>query len=154
MDDRLRGESTFGYGLSLIPEDLDREPIPRATVPTGARNGWPADKPYRYNPDGLARERAAARRLEVIRRKVLKIVTAEPMMFTDPISEQRCELVTVPAVGIRHPGCDDLADLCAEVDAFYCQACGMNGRINGAWALEMARNARKSAIVSNGNDVS
>jgi hypothetical protein len=66
----------------------------------------------------------------------------EAVAFTDPISGQRCELVTTPEAGIRHPECDRLANLAAHLDAFYCAYCRMNGRISGAWALEMIRKAR------------
>lgn len=41
-----------------------------------------------------------------------------------------------PKIGIEHPGCDQLADLSVELDAFYCQACKWNGRVSGAWAVD------------------
>lgn len=63
--------------------------------------------------------------------------------FSDPIKNQWCELHVPdggsvygePKIGVRHPGCEQLADLSVEIDAFYCPKCRWNGRISGAWAL-------------------
>jgi hypothetical protein len=71
--------------------------------------------------------------------------------FTDPITEASCVLVVPaggrvwprpgePKIGVEHPGCPELADLCVDLDAFYCPApagCGWNGRVSGAWALDV-----------------
>lgn len=54
--------------------------------------------------------------------------------FVDPIRREYCWLNTEPP-GVYHPGCGELADLVVELDAFYCPACGYNGRISGAWAV-------------------
>ena len=76
--------------------------------------------------------------------------------FTDLISGRECELVAPPGgavypevgqpkIGVAHPGCEMLADLCVELDAFYCPAywgCGWNGRVSGAWCLDMIEAAR------------
>ena len=67
--------------------------------------------------------------------------------FTDPISGKICVLVIPPAgrvhptagqpkIGVDHPGCDQLADVAVELDAFYCPACRWNGRVSGAWAVD------------------
>ena len=73
---------------------------------------------------------------------------AEAHPFTDDVSGQPCELVIPPGgkvfpapgepkTGVRHPDCPAVADLCMDLDAFYCQLCQWNGRISGAWAAGM-----------------
>jgi hypothetical protein len=68
--------------------------------------------------------------------------------FRDPIRDMTCVLVIPadgrifplrgePKIGIAHPGCESLADLSVELDAFYCQACRWNGRVSGAWCVDM-----------------
>jgi hypothetical protein len=68
--------------------------------------------------------------------------------FTDPIGSAECVLVIPrngrvfpsggePKIGIAHPGCDELGDLSIELDAFYCPACQWNGRVSGAWCVDM-----------------
>lgn len=77
-------------------------------------------------------------------------MTANPTKttFTDPISGETCILVVPPygrvfpshgeaKIGVGHPRCSELADLAIELDAFYCPACRWNGRISGAWALDV-----------------
>lgn len=70
--------------------------------------------------------------------------------FTDPVTGRECVLCIPaggrvypragqPKTGIRHPGCDQLADLCAELDAFWCRVCRWNGRVSGAWAMTMIK---------------
>lgn len=39
--------------------------------------------------------------------------------------------------GVEHPGCDQLADVAPDLDAFYCPRCGWNGRITGAWFMDL-----------------
>ena len=68
--------------------------------------------------------------------------------FTDDVSGDTCYLVIPPGgnifavpgqpkTGVRHPGCDAVADLCMDLDAFWCPACKWNGRISGAWAADV-----------------
>ena len=65
--------------------------------------------------------------------------------FTDPIRHRECVLVIPPdgrifdepKIGVAHPDCDTLADLSIELDCFYCQACQWNGRVSGAWCVDM-----------------
>ena len=68
--------------------------------------------------------------------------------FTDDVSGRVCDLVIPPhgnvfavpgqpKIGVRHPDCDAVADLCMDLDAFYCPACKWNGRISGAWAADV-----------------
>jgi hypothetical protein len=70
--------------------------------------------------------------------------------FDDPIA---CSGVTLVVngpqpsfsdgtVGVLHDGCDWLADVTPDLDAFYCQACQRNGRISGAWAVDCVRSVR------------
>jgi len=78
--------------------------------------------------------------------------------FIDPVSGAACELV-IPAdgsgalypsadgagkIGVRHPGCQVLADIAVELDAFYCPppGCGYSGRISGVQVLDMMRETR------------
>lgn len=75
--------------------------------------------------------------------------------FTDPITDEGCTLVVPsggrvfpsngePKIGVRHPRCDELADLAVELDCFYCRACRWNGRISGAWAVDVIAAAPSS----------
>jgi hypothetical protein len=68
--------------------------------------------------------------------------------FVDPISGEDVALVVPaggrvcpspgePKIGVEHPRCDNLADLAIELDAFYCPRCQWNGRISGAWAVDV-----------------
>lgn len=59
-------------------------------------------------------------------------------VFLDPVSGHGCELVAEDGItGIWHPGCDRLADIAVELDAFYCPACKANGRVSGTWCADM-----------------
>jgi len=73
--------------------------------------------------------------------------------FVDPISSQWCVLVIPeggrlypgdgdPKIGIRHPDCPEVADLSVELDAFYCPTCGWNGRVSGAWCVDLIEQSR------------
>ena len=42
-----------------------------------------------------------------------------------------------PQIGVAHPGCDQLADISVELDAAYCPTCQYNGRISGAWVVDV-----------------
>lgn len=74
--------------------------------------------------------------------------------FTDLVRMAECELVIPPGgqiypaapgqpkIGVAHPGaagevCVVLADIAIELDAFYCPLCQWNGRISGAWCLDL-----------------
>jgi hypothetical protein len=60
-------------------------------------------------------------------------------IFVDPISGRQCFLATDPLLGVAHPNCPELADVTVELDAFYCRACGWNGRVSGAWVMDVVR---------------
>jgi hypothetical protein len=60
--------------------------------------------------------------------------------FVDPISGQELVLRLDGDPGVEHPGCHTRADVVADLDAFYCAACGRNGRIGGAWYLHLLEN--------------
>lgn len=60
--------------------------------------------------------------------------------FTDPISGRRLRVVTdgtFDGSGVEHPDCGRLADVSPELDAFFCPACQWNGRISGAWFMDL-----------------
>lgn len=64
--------------------------------------------------------------------------------FVDPISDRPVVLVIGETnalfdgtTGVRHPGCDRLADVSPDLDAFFCSACHRNGRISGAWVVDL-----------------
>ena len=64
--------------------------------------------------------------------------------FVDSISGESCSIVHNPSLGwwnggmgVEHPRCLQLADLSPDLDAFYCTACQWNGRVSGAWAIEI-----------------
>lgn len=74
--------------------------------------------------------------------------------FTDAARGAECILVIPsagrvwpaegePKIGVEHPGCDALADLVLDLDAFWCPLCRRNGRISGAWAADMIAAARQ-----------
>lgn len=68
-------------------------------------------------------------------------------LFRDPISGRECALRVgmdvdrlrpgLPGLGVRHGECPQLADVSPELDCFYCPACGWNGRVSGAWAMDL-----------------
>jgi hypothetical protein len=69
-------------------------------------------------------------------------------LFHDPITQVEVALVIPPdgvifpmkgeaKIGVEHPGCAETADLCLDVDAFYCPRCRWSGRITGAWAVAL-----------------
>jgi len=73
--------------------------------------------------------------------------------FTDLVELTECVLVVPPGgkvcpgpgqpkTGVQHPGCLRIADLAVDMDAFYCPVCGRNGRISGAWAVDVIAAAR------------
>lgn len=39
--------------------------------------------------------------------------------------------------GVVHAGCDRLAEVSPELDCFYCSDCGRQGRISGAWFMDL-----------------
>lgn len=65
--------------------------------------------------------------------------------FRDGVSGREMTLVLGPEPlrpydgkhGVRHPDCDHLADVSPDLDAFYCSECKWNGRISGAWFMDM-----------------
>lgn len=72
-------------------------------------------------------------------------MSAASHAFVDPISGDELQLVIGTAEsrpydgshGVRHPGCERLADVSPELDAFLCSACGRSGRISGAWFMDL-----------------
>lgn len=44
-----------------------------------------------------------------------------------------------PRIGIRHVGCSDLAGITIELDCWFCASCHRQGRISGAWVLDMMK---------------
>lgn len=75
--------------------------------------------------------------------------------FADGVSGEECTLV-IPLdgrifprpgeskIGIRHPGCVELADVSPELDAFFCPACRWNGRVSGAWCNRKIEDSRRA----------
>lgn len=62
--------------------------------------------------------------------------------FVDPVKGVERELVVLigppafDALKVEH-GCSDLADVSADLDAWFCPVCHAQGRISGAWALDV-----------------
>lgn len=62
--------------------------------------------------------------------------------FVDPVKGVERELVVLHGVSafdglkVEH-GCTDLADVSADLDAWFCPVCHVQGRISGAWALDV-----------------
>lgn len=69
--------------------------------------------------------------------------------FTDPIHPHaQVTLVigeTIDETGVEHPipntmwMCKHLAHVSPDLDAFYCSTCQWNGRISGAWFMDLWR---------------
>ena len=57
--------------------------------------------------------------------------------FVDQVSRKRVTAHFGDNPGIEHPGCQYRAEACPEYDAFFCRHCGMNGRMSGAWFMDM-----------------
>lgn len=78
-------------------------------------------------------------------------------LFRDPTTDRECMLQVgvgvdrlrpgLPGLAVRHGQCPTLADVSPDLDCFYCQTCRWNGRISGAWAMDMLDRA-----VSTGDD--
>lgn len=69
-------------------------------------------------------------------------------LFLDPVNDgAECTLVipltSAKRAAVAHPHCTKLADLSADLDAFFCRSCHQNGRISGAWATDMIERAEK-----------
>jgi hypothetical protein len=69
--------------------------------------------------------------------------------FVDPISGAELMVVIDPskpvfdAATVPHAKCATPARVSADLDAFYCGACSLNGRISGAWVLDLIAEARR-----------
>lgn len=59
--------------------------------------------------------------------------------FIDPISDRECVLHIGDEAGIEHPGCQFRAEVYPALDAFFCRECQWNGRISGAWFMDLLR---------------
>lgn len=71
---------------------------------------------------------------------VAAVAVADRHRFTDPITRTEVTLIVRDDVaGVEHPQCDHLADVSAELDAFYCTVCEWSGRIGGAWYASKVR---------------
>ena len=92
-------------------------------------------------------------RLEAPTEHVMSTPASVSATFLDPIRNRMCALVVPPAgrvfafngepkIGVRHEGCEELADLSIELDCFYCPTCRWNGRISGAWAVDVIETAK------------
>ena len=69
--------------------------------------------------------------------------------FKDGVRGDVCILHVEPTqpafdgIRVQHPGCDALADVSADLDAWYCPKCSRSGRVSGAWAIDMYEEARR-----------
>jgi len=60
--------------------------------------------------------------------------------FTDLVTSRTCWLETYAGRPVvKHPGCPVRAEVSVELDAFYCRFCQWNGRVSGAWVLDVTR---------------
>lgn len=57
--------------------------------------------------------------------------------FVDPVRGREVTLHIGDTPGVEHPDCDVRADVSPQLDCFYCPACGWNGRISGAWFIDL-----------------
>lgn len=63
---------------------------------------------------------------------------ADRFLFVDRATDREVVLCLDGAPGVEHPGCAIRADVVAELDAFFCRSCGWNGRISGAWFVDVS----------------
>ncbi len=81
------------------------------------------------------------------------MAVTEVHRFIDPIRGVECALALAPEdgapPGVAHPGCPFPADVSLDLDAFYCTHCRYNGRISGAWVVDLLR---QRAIALRGAD--
>lgn len=72
----------------------------------------------------------------------LKSYSSVRRSFIDPVKGVERELVVLigapafDALCVDH-GCSDLGNVSADLDAWFCPVCHAQGRISGAWALEV-----------------
>lgn len=57
--------------------------------------------------------------------------------FIDPITRREVSVHFGDAPGVEHPGCVYRAEVMPELDAFFCRYCQWNGRISGAWFMDL-----------------
>lgn len=74
------------------------------------------------------------------------MTTETPLLrhpFMDGVRGDECTLLVDPTLplfeGLKvvHTGCSELADVSADLDAWFCTACQRSGRVSGAWAVDM-----------------
>lgn len=74
--------------------------------------------------------------------------------FMDGVRRDECILHVWPAgtlfdgLKVEHPGCACLADVSADLDAWYCPACSRSGRVSGAWAVDMWQQGQVTDIAT------
>lgn len=62
--------------------------------------------------------------------------------FIDPVSGEACAVhMGKDDPGVEHPRCGYRAEVTPELDAFFCRYCGWNGRLSGAWFVDLLREA-------------
>jgi hypothetical protein len=67
------------------------------------------------------------------------------LRFHDPLSAKVVELVIGDdraSTGVRHDGCETLADVSPELDCAFCMRCHWQCRISGGWFMDMLAEAR------------
>jgi hypothetical protein len=57
--------------------------------------------------------------------------------FTDLVSHREVTLHMGVEPGVEHPDCIYRAEVSPELDCFFCTHCGWNGRISGAWFMDL-----------------
>jgi hypothetical protein len=72
---------------------------------------------------------------------------ATDRVFTDLISRRECVLRVglgvdrlrpgLPGAVVLHGECPTPADVSPDLDCFYCPDCRWNGRISGAWVMDV-----------------
>ena len=64
--------------------------------------------------------------------------------FHDPLSGKLVDLVVGDdraSTGVKHDGCEGLADVCPQLDSAYCMRCRWQCRISGAWFMDVLAEA-------------
>lgn len=65
------------------------------------------------------------------------MATSRQYPFTDPVSGRECIVHFGDAPGVEHPDCIYRAEVSPDLDAFFCFECSFNGRISGAWFMDL-----------------
>jgi len=80
---------------------------------------------------------AAPQQAETVRAVFYELVRGGECVLVVPPDGRVSPVPGQAKIGVAHPGCDAVADLAIELDAFFCPSCKRNGRVSGAWCRDV-----------------